>query len=167
MFKSYIIKSEKYYLFRKYSFWFFIISNPILFITIGALQIDNFWYYVFLFLLIIISIIISLKFKPASLINQQKIIINENQIQILNKDGSLEDEIQINENSEVNIKNNYELDEEKFNLRIDKNIGNFIIIKNEDFEKKIYFLIDSYYMLNQLNKIISQWSNAGIRLVKI
>ncbi|HMN32416.1 MAG TPA: hypothetical protein PKA54_03520 [Chitinophagaceae bacterium] len=108
-----------------------------------------------------------LKFNPRRLIHQQKISISKNQIQILNKNGTLEEEIQINENSEINIKNSYELDEEKFNLRIDKNIGNFIIIKNKDIEKKIYFIIDSHYMLNQLNKIICQWSNAGISLVKI
>ncbi|KXK43597.1 MAG: hypothetical protein UZ11_BCD004000607 [Bacteroidetes bacterium OLB11] len=72
MFKSYIINSEKYYLLRKYSFWFYIISNPLLYILIGILKIDDIWHFVFLFLYLIITIIMGLKFNPRRLIHQQK-----------------------------------------------------------------------------------------------
>jgi hypothetical protein len=42
---------------------------------------------------------------------------------------------------------------------------NFIIIERNEQFQKFDFLVDSYYMLKQLDKIIEQWQQRGIEVL--
>ncbi len=168
MFKAYIIENEKYYQFQKYSFWTFLVFNPIMYIIFASLRIRDEWFVFTIFLFVIIMVLLALKFKPSKMINRHKIVISENLIQILNKKGEVIEEFAIDENSEMTVKSNYNLDVEEISFRKRKQntIGNYIIIKNGDIVKKIYFVIDTYFMLNRLNGLVNKWENMGLHLEK-
>ncbi len=156
MFKANLIENKDYYRLK--------INKLLLIILIGlsvnfifiyhqipfGLMITILSLYVFLIALIIRNLI-----KLKSVCKDKQVLFGEQEISVINKNGQKEILIDLNKIEKLMVKKAYFFSQEEI---AENTKQNYIIIqKNRQKKRKLAFEIDSYYMINQLNQLISQW----------
>jgi len=105
------------------------------------------------------------------LIKNKKIEISEQSIRIVKADKTTEKEFIINNQSFIKVKDSYEIPEEHLKNIVNeisgKSIENYVIYKNNNSEVRFDFIIDSYYMIEKLKKVIVNWKAVGISVESI
>lgn len=172
MFKGIIIENKKFYRLKKYSSWistFFIFSVLLLNHTISKTLFENSiekWRYEYVYIsAILFTLFLSFKLtsKQKKLIGQHRIEIDEHLIKIFNVQTKTEEKIEFNQVEKICVRQKYFMDAgNEFQVNKDKEPhSNFISIIREGKLKTYLFQIDSYYMANQINKLIPLWKNHG------
>jgi len=112
------------------------------------------------------------KSKQLSLVLGNRLIeIKIDEIRIKSKKGIEEETIKLNKLEKIILKDEYSMPQETI-----KEIGqeltgktkqNYIIIHQNNKKRQFDFEIDSYYMINQLNKLIESWKMKGYNIERI
>ena len=169
MFKASLIENQKYYNLKRKLLLIGIPSS----ILIGFIV--NFWQFPFLGFTVILVITIGIIFiqnrinKRISVFSKNRGIEIDNEfIRIKSKSGDIEEQINIDSVNKIVVKNNYSIPEENlkeiFREMKGDQLKNFIIINIGGQSKKFEFTMDSYYMIEQIKKVISHWQTKGINI---
>ncbi len=172
MVKAKLIENERYYKLRREQMLLILITwIPIgiighLFKIPFNLGIVSFGIY------LLVVILLFRNKKLMHLIIGNKIIeIDEEEIRIKSKKGIRLEVIKLAEIDKIILKKDYFMPQEPI-----KAIGheikgntpqNFIILQKNKEERKLYFEFDSYYMLEQMNKMINKWEEKAYILERI
>ena len=168
MFKGTLIDNQDYYKLRSKQILYIMLpslaigllvnfySMPI-WVTIAAI---NFY--------IAIVILTSKNQKSINKVTYKKIEIDNQKIQIKEKDGQIVETINLEPNNLIKVKAKYKIAQETASDLKEEIKGNnekhYIIIKKNEIERRIDFEIDSYYMLKQLSKVIEQWEKEDYKI---
>ncbi len=126
--------------------------------------------------IIIISIIVirkqyRLQKGIDNIIRNKKIEIHQQTIRIINSDKSIVQEYTIKPHSIIKVKDSYEMPDAHLKSILNefsgKSIENYIIYKSDKTEVRLDFIIDSFYMIEQLKKVITNWKVTGIKVESI
>ena len=126
-------------------------------------------------LLIIAFIVIRKQYRLQKgidkIIKYKKIEISEQSIRIVKSDKTTDKEYIIDNQTKIQVKDSYEMPEDHLKNIVNeisgKSIENFVIYKNDNSEVRFDFIIDSYYMIEQLKKVIASWKAKGIKVESI
>ena len=169
MFKAKLITNQKYYDFRKK---IILIGIPIAIIS-GL--IGNFYLMtttqILIFILISIPIIyyfFHLGKKMKDSVSESAIEISDRSIILKSKSGKKSEEINIQEIEEINVSKEFGFAGETFNDFVQelngKPLKNAIEINSNGKVRRFDFVIESYYMIEQLKKIIESWRSSGMKI---
>lgn len=172
MFKARLIENNKYYSLR--SKQIILILFPSILIGIIA----NFYQFPFWITITAIGIYV-LTFKKVianqklmnSMIQDKSIEIDETEIRIKSNKNNQIETINIEDVKKVLVKKEYRIPQESIK-EITKEIKgkpkkNYLIIHQKNEQRKFDFEIDSYFMINQLDKIIEKWIRKGYKIEKV
>jgi len=110
--------------------------------------------------------------KVMDAMKGQKIIeIDNNEIRIKSKKGKPGEIINLGNIDKIILQNDYGIHQETMldikNEMIGKPRKNYLIIQHNNEKRKFDFEVDSHYMITQLNKIITRWTNSGLKIERI
>ncbi len=172
MFKAKLIGNESYYPLKRRQILFLILPS----IPIGFLV--NFYsmpLWLTLLMVAVYILIIVLLFRDQRKINaltgENILEIDGNEIRIKSVKGNNEKVIHLDTIDKLVLKENYDLPKGNFNDDKSDLFGevkkHFLVIKKGKQERNLDFEIDSYYMVNQLNKQIKLWEERDISIEKV
>ncbi|MEL7120627.1 MAG: hypothetical protein AAFO07_14340 [Bacteroidota bacterium] len=106
-----------------------------------------------------------------SVLGNKLIEIDTNEIRITSKKGDQKEIIQLDQVDKLIIKKNYVIPQDSFK-EVSKEVSgktnkNYLILHQSNQNRRLDFEIDSYYMINQLNKIIESWKQKGYVFEKV
>lgn len=99
------------------------------------------------------------------MLGNQLIEVDETEIRIKSNDGKSQETIRMDALQKVILKEEYGIPQENMQELKEELMGkpkeNYLIIQQEGSQRKLDFEIDSYYKINQLNKVIKGWISKG------
>ncbi len=180
MFKTKLIESKDFYYYRRKLLILTFASIPVYSSVYGLLNISllksNIYAVILLMGVITASVFVlrkqyKLRKKTDILIKNKRIEVSDKTIQIINADKSLDVEYEINELSHLIVKDVYAIPEENIKDFIDEFRGdgrkNYIIYKTDNKSVRFDFVIDSYYMIEQLKKVVTGWKANNVRVESV
>ena len=166
MFKAKLIENESYYKLRSKG----LLLMLLLWLPIGLIV--NFYKIpiwltivtVGLYLLANVLIVRNQK-RLSSLVGNKQIEIDEKEIRIKSKKGIQQEAIHLDKVDKLIIQDTYSLPQETIREvgreMTGKTKQNYIILEQNSQKRKLDFEVDSYYMIEQLNKLIENWKVNG------
>ncbi len=164
MFKANLIENKDYYRLK---------NNKLLLIILIGLSVNFIFIYhqipfglmitILSLYIFLIALIIRKLIKLKSVCKDKQVLFGEQEISVINKNGQKEILIDLNKIEKLMVKETYFFSQEEI---AENTKQNYIIIqKNKQNKRKLAFEIDSYYMINQLNQLISQWKAKKIPII--
>lgn len=169
MFKAKLIENENYYKLRSKHLLLMLLPS----IPVGLLV--NFYQIPIWVTILMIGFYVTTIFLMArnqkqisSVLGNKLIEIDRDEIRIKSKKGTEEETIKLNEVDRIILKDEYSIPQETL-----KEVGqeltgnakqNFVILYQDNYKRQFDFEVDSYYMINQLNKLIETWKTKGYRI---
>lgn len=109
--------------------------------------------------------------RMKTALGNKVIEIDIDEIRIKSKKGNEEETIDLNEVEKISLKDEYSIPQESIKELGQELTGktkqNYVMLHKGDQKRKLDFEIDSYYMINQLNKIIATWKAKGYQIETI
>ena len=169
MFKAKLIENKKYYQLRVKQAWLSLIP------TIAIGPIANFyqfpaWIFISAVLVCALSSLVVFRIlkQMKKLSEQNAIEMNEKEIKIKSLSNGKSERIALDELEKIMIQSEYRIPQDSYKDYGNEILGNpkenYLILCNNETERKIDFEIESHYMLTQLNKLITSWSQTGIKI---
>ncbi len=172
MFRARLIENKSYYKLRvKQIFLLFLLLIP------GNIIINFYepptWIAILILALYIgmIILVVRNQKKIRSVTGNKLIEMDNDEIRIKSKKGIEEEKIKLNNIEKIILKDQYSMPQETM-----KEVGqeltgkikqNYIIINQDNEERRFDFEFDSYYMINQLNDLIKSWKTKGYNIESI
>ena len=170
MFKAKLIENEKYYKLRSKQLFLMLLPS----IPIGLIA--NFyqspvWLTIIMlcFYGLIILLLMKNQRKIQAMLGNKLLEIDEEEIRIKSNKG--EEVIRLDEITKIILKDEYSIPQETIKDIRKELTGetkqNYLILQKKSKKTKLDFEINSYYMINQLNKIIQTWESKGYKIERI
>ena len=166
MFKGTLIENKNYYSLRSKQLLYIMLPS----IAIGLLV--NFYQMpVWITIGAIISyvafmIMTSKNQKAMHKVANKRIEIAQNKIELKETNGSLIETIEIETIDKLILKSDYKMAQETMKDLKEEIKGNaeehYIILENNNKQRRLDFVIESYYMLNQIKKLVQVWENKNL-----
>ena len=172
MFKAKLIENKNYYNLK---------SKQLLLMLLPAIPIGllvNFYKIPIWVSLLMIGLYITLfilmfrnQKRISSILGNKLIEFDIDEIRIKSKKGIGEETIKLNKVEKIVLKEEYSLPQETL-----KEVGheltgktkqNYIILYQNNKKKQLDFEVDSYYMINRLNKLIEAWKVSGYNIERM
>lgn len=171
MFKAKLIESEKYYQIKRRHLLFLFLPATSVWIVSIFLNLPSWFFFLIVGLFVLALIWLFKGQKEMNLISGRKVIeIDDNEIRIKTKSGNEKERFPLIDLEKIIVKEKYAMPAENFKELKNEVLGrpdqNYIILQQKNQQRKFYFEIDSYYMTNQLNEIIRNWSARGLKIEK-
>ena len=169
MFKAKLIDDQNHYHLRRKVLLYGLMPNIVVGI-IGYYSDIPVLYVILMFIVIVIGLIIQHKtFKMYNAtFGDKKIIIDNHGIRIESKKPEDDKIYPVATLNKITIKERYAIPENStkdiFEEARGKQLKNYIAFKKGGQEIRCDFVVDSHYMLVQLNKIIKEWENQGLNI---
>ena len=172
MFKAKLIENENYYKLRSKQLLLMLIPS----ISIGLLV--NFYQIPIWLTLLMIGLYIGATFlmvrnqkQISSVLGNKLIEIDMDEIRIKSNKGTEDEIIKLNRVKKIILKNEYSIPQETLKEVGQELIGkakqNHIILQQDNQRRQLDFEVDSYYMMNQLNKLIESWKMKGYNIERM
>lgn len=168
MFKAILIEDINYYKFRGIQvLYFMLLSLPI------GLLVNSYdkpiWVTIIATLLFAAVLIFVIRNqKEIVKIANKKIELDKNQIRLKDSKGILLETIILKQDHTIKVNENYTMGQETMSELKEEIKGNgeqhFIVLEQNDKERRFDFQINSYYMLNQLNKVVKLWQTQDYKV---
>ena len=166
MFKGTLIENKNYYSLRSKQLLYIMLPS----IAIGLLV--NFYQMpVWITIGAIISyvafmIMTSKNQKAMHKVANKRIEIAQNKIELKETNGSLIETIEIETIDKLILKSDYKMAQETMKDLKEEIKGNaeehYIILESNNKQRRLDFVIESYYMLNQIKKLVQVWENKNL-----
>ena len=166
MFKGTLIENKNYYSLRSKQLLYIMLPS----IAIGLLV--NFYQMpVWITIGAIISyvafmIMTSKNQKAMHKVANKRIEIAQNKIELKETNGSLIETIEIETIDKLILKSDYKMAQETMKDLKEEIKGNaeehYIILESNNKQRRLDFVIESYYMLNQFKKLVQVWENKNL-----
>jgi hypothetical protein len=115
---------------------------------------------------IAIMIMTSKNQKAMHKVANKRIEIAQNKIELKETNGSLIEKIEIENIDKLIVKGDYKMAHETMKDLKEEIKGNteehYIIIESNNKQRRLDFVIESYYMLNQLKKLVRVWESRNL-----
>lgn len=171
MFKAKLIDNDNYYKLKRKHFLLFVMPAIPMAILVSFFQIPLWLTLIAGGLYVLILFLSNKNQKRINLVFGNKLLeIDKDEIRIKSKKGVQQEVFKLNEVDKLIVKEHYAMPEERLEEVRKEIMGttdqNYLIVQQYQKERKLYFEFDSYYMVNQLDKLIKSWSVNGIRIEK-
>ncbi|MEM9546780.1 MAG: hypothetical protein AAGA77_12450 [Bacteroidota bacterium] len=169
MFKAKLIENKKYYQLRAKQAWLMLIPTILLGLIINFYQFPT-WIIISAVLALVCSYLIMLRNQNAlkKLSNQNAVELDEKEIRIRSLRSGTDECFSLDEVDKIIVQEEYGIPQESYTDLTEEMMGlpkeNFMIILNKKEKRKIDFEIESHYMLTQLNKVIKNWIQNGVKI---
>jgi hypothetical protein len=175
VFKATLIESPEYYTKRRW----LMIAGFVFSILWGSYMggIVNFQFdpgnILFIsFVILSLLLVFGFSYRDSELLKwmkgKRKIEVSIDRIKIVSKSGKVVEIVDIDNASKIIVKDTYQIAEENVMDFVHEIKGNYrknyIEIENDTGIYKYEFVIESYYMIEQLKKIIAHWNHKGYPL---
>lgn len=161
MFKGTLIEDEKYYNLRSKQLLYILLPSIAIGLLVNFYQMPIWITVGTIIFYFSIMILTSINLKRMVKMANKKIEINSKQIFLKEKNGNLIETITLESSAILKLKDNYKIAQETISDLKEEIKGNvekhYIIVKQQNQERRFDFEINSYYMLNQLKKVVQQW----------
>jgi hypothetical protein len=167
MFKAKLIENLSYYNLKRRFTLATLISSVVSGLLFG---IDHYTSLILagIFIAMVILLYYQVKFKKQTnhLIRNRKIEIGSERIYLKSRSGKTEEEISLSNVDRIWVQETYKMPEENFRQVLNELAGNhqknYVIVETAGQKQKFEFSIDSFYMIEQLKKVILQWKEKGL-----
>ncbi len=168
MFKAKLIENGEYYKLKNKQQLIAILLTILLGFFVNVYQLPV-WLAIPIIAFYIAAMILMVRNRRqiSAVVGNKRIEIDEEQIRIKSKKGS-DETIHLNRVERIMLKDEYVLPQ-----RTIKDVGhelsgkskqNFVILYQNNRARQLDFEVDSYYMINQLDKLIETWKQKGYHL---
>ena len=115
---------------------------------------------------IAVIIMTSKNHKAMHKVANKRIEIDGNKIEIKKVDGTVIETIEIDSVNKLIVKNDYKMAQETMKDLKEEIKGNtekhYIILENNRIQRRFDFVIESYYMLNRLKRLVQDWQKKNL-----
>jgi hypothetical protein len=169
MFKAKLIDNERYYSYRSRQLIILVIAYLVLIPVFNFFELPT---WLNLCALVIYVGVLVLMFKNQNMMNtllgNRIVEISGSQIKIKNLSKAKEETIMLDEVERLILMEEYMFPMEELEA-IGKELSgkakkNYLIVEQNGRSRKLHFEIESYYMINQLNKLIQTWKQSGLNI---
>lgn len=166
MFRAGLIENKQYYKLRSRKLLLMLLPAIPLAFVINYYMIET-WVAILMGSLYIASLWLIFKnqTKLSSILGKRSVEFDEQEIRISSKHGELMETIALDQIDRIVIKKEYALPGENMNDLNNEIRGvtqqNFIVLQKDAQERRLDFELDSYYMLEQLKKVLLAWKSNG------
>ena len=168
-FKAKVIENDQYYRLKRNIGIITLLLIPLYSVLPNAALPSNMW--LFLIGMMGLAFLMYYQFvwqkNMLGLVNQRKIEITPDDISIIDKKGNKQVYSVKNADSII-VKESFKMPDENFkDIYKDLNgqpIKNYIVYKDGNGDQRFEFTIDSYYMIEQMKKLIQGWQLNGINV---
>ncbi len=172
MFKAKLIENENYYKLRSKQLLLMLIPSIPIGLLVNFHQIPI-WLTILMIGLYIGAIFFTIRNQKQinSVLGNKLIEIDIEEIRIKSKKGTDNETIKLNSVEKIILKDEYSMPQETM-----KEIGqeltgktkqNYVILQQENQKRQLDFEVDSYYKINQLNKLIESWKMKGYNVERM
>jgi|GEM_PF-2399271 hypothetical protein len=168
MFKANLINSPSYYKVRRFTFLMALYPSTLV-IAIILISNNYPWYLVALIFLVSMGIDfwkIRAEKKAKALSTGNQIEISDEAIRILGTSGEVVETLKVADASGILVKEAYAIPGDTlaglFKEARGKTLQNFIVYQAGSQKVRYDFVIESYYMIEQLKKVIQSWQAKGV-----
>jgi len=169
MFKAKLIEKEDYYKLRSKQLLLMLLPSILIGLLVNFYQIPI-WVTILMIGIYIALIVLMAKNQKQinSIFGNRMIEIDIDEIKIKSKNKAEEENIKLNKIDKIILKDEYSIAQETI-----KEVGqeltgntkrNYLIIHQDGQKRQFDFEVDSYYMINQLNKLIESWKTKGYKI---
>lgn len=173
MFKAKLIENERYYKLRGKQALLMLLPSFFIGIIVNFYQIP-FWITSLVVVFYLLTAFLIRKNQKAMefLVGDKFLEIDEQEIRIVSKKKTPNEIINLGNFNKIIIpQQGYSIPQETIK-EVGKEITgttkkNYLILRNDNQERKFDFEIESYYMIKQLEKLIKNWSTKGYEIENI
>jgi hypothetical protein len=172
MFKAKLIENESYYKLRSKQLLLILLPSIPFGLLVNFYKIPI-WLTIVMFGFYILAIILVSKNQKQmnSILGNKLIEIDEEEIRIKSKTGIQQEVIRLAEIDKLILKKKYSMPQETI-MEIGSEINgnakqNYLIFQKDSKKRKLDFEIDSYFMIEQINKIIEKWEVKGYEIERV
>ncbi len=172
MFKAKLIENERYYKLRSRQLLLLLLPSIPLGLLVNFYKIPI-WISIVMFGIYILTIILAFanQKRMNSILGNKLIEIDEEEIRIKSKKGIQQEVIKLYEIDKIILKKKYSMPQETIMELVSEIGGNakqiYLILQKNSKKRKLYFEIDSYFMIEQINKIIEKWEVKGYVIERV
>ncbi len=172
VFKAPLIVDQAFYKSRQ----FMQIMSLLMAVPVGV--ISNFYefdVYILIPLLLLFSILFYYQIKMLKKFEaykaSAKVHMDESSIKTFGQDGNIKEELVLDSEYHVIVKERYSLPEQDFRASLNEMAGDhhksYLIIDKAGEKRKFEFLFESHYMQVQLKKVIQSWRERGVNITAV
>jgi len=164
MFKGVVVQNDVYYALRKKMMFIGLVFGPLTYFLSHKLENQTSLILWVLFMIFYFFTHYRLAKNLKNVVNQKKILIDDNQITITDFNDSIIETYPINQIKNYSINQDLMVQEEEFKgkNKHSKSQGNYIEIKTDNQPIRFDFIIETHYMRIQLVKILESWKTKQI-----
>lgn len=174
MFKAKLIESPTYYslknkqilLFILYTIFFSLMYNMFSFpLSLGGLAIVG--------MALVIFFMIKNGKATRELISKSTLQVDENCLRIFSGKENMVQSFELGKLNRITVKKQYQIPEDTMGKAVkelakDAVVGkNYLTVEQDGKTHQFDFVIDSYYMIQQLEKLITAWEQKGFPVLKV
>lgn len=167
MFKGKLINSQAYYKWRSLAFGITLFPPVIWILVVYKVS----WLWGALILLIALAFALfqrRVTQQVAALSKGKRIEISGDAIRVLRDSGEVIEELKVADASQILIKDTYAMPGETVGGLVNEIKGkteqNYIVYRSPQKKVRYDFIVDSYYMIEQLKKAIQEWHSKGVEI---
>ena len=172
MFKAKLIETKDYYKLRSKQLLLMLLPSIPIGLLVNFYQIPI-WLTILMIGLYIGAIFLMVRNQKqiSSVLGNKLIEIDIDEIRIKSKKGADDETIKLNGVEKIILKEQYSMPQETI-----KEVGkeltgkakqNYVILLQDNQKRQLDFEVDSYYMINQLNKLIESWKMKGYNIERM
>lgn len=172
MFKAKLIENGNYYKLKSKQLLLMVIPSIPIGLIVVFYQIPI-WLAILLIGLNIGAIFLMVRNQKQinSILGNKLIELDIDEVRIKSQQGADDETIKLNNIERIILKDEYSMSQENI-----KEIGqeltgkakrNYLILQQKSQKRQLDFEVDSYYMINQLNKLIESWKMKGYNIERL
>lgn len=166
MFKGTLIENTSYYSLRTKQLLYVILPSIAIGLLVNFYQMPI-WITIGAIALYAMLILMTYRNKKAMrIVANKRIEIAQNKIEIKDEKGAAIETIKIEKDDKLIVKSDYNMAQETLQNLKEEIKGNpeqhFVILEKNKIRRRFDFVIESYYMLNQLKKLVQEWKKNNL-----
>ena len=171
MFRAKHIANRKYYDWRRLLLIGSVVWFPLQIITLSFNPVIWVLYAFFACILVIVFLMSGLQHKIKRQLEESVVEMYPDRITVRDKTGQQIDHIALGATSHIAISKPNEIIDYSFWEQLKNMIGKgretYVRINSDDHAKRFDFLLDSYYLAKQLDKVVALWEQRGLNVRRV
>jgi len=166
MFKGTLIENKNYYNLRSKQLLYILLPSIAIGLLVNFYQMPIWITIGAIIFYVAVMIMTSKNQKAMQKVANKKLEISQNKIEIKDADGAAIETIDIESVNKIIVKEDYKMAQETLKDLKEEMKGNtekhYLILEINKIQRRFDFVIESYYMLNQLKKLVQDWQKKNL-----
>ncbi len=168
MFKGNLIEDKKYYSLRSKQLLYIMLPSIAIGLLVNFYQMPIWVTIGAIIFYVGVMFLTSRNQKEILNVANKRIEIAQNSIELKEANGKVIETIKIDKDAKLIVKNGYKMAQETIEDLKEEIKGNtekhFLIVEINNIQRRFDFVIESYYMLNQLKKTVQIWQKENFSI---